>query len=71
MHLIKGNLRTWTRNERWDSLMMLGIRHDQSSKLQIDAVVDRSKSKFSKTQILKDFKATGQLKFESLKKICR
>ena len=46
MRLIKNDLRTVMKQERLDSLMMLGIHQDRGSRLDIDTVVNKFKAKF-------------------------
>ena len=51
MKLIKNELRSVMKQERLDSLMMLGIHQEQGEKLDLDSVVDRFKARFPKCRI--------------------
>eukprot|EP00795_Rhopilema_esculentum_P011304 gene11304-biopygen11563 len=51
MRLIKSDLRSLMKDERLDSLMMLGIHRARGSALDLDSVVDRFKAKFPKSRI--------------------
>ena len=51
MRLVKSDLRSLMKNERLDSLMMLGIHRDRGSRLDFDAVLKRFKAKFPKCKI--------------------
>ena len=51
MKLIKKELRSVMKQERLDSLMMLGIHRERGDKLDLDSVVDRFKAKFPKCRI--------------------
>ena len=51
MRLIKSDLRSLMKDERLDSLMMLGIHRDRGSRLEFDAIVNRFKAKFPKCRI--------------------
>ena len=51
MRLIKSDLRSLMKDERLDSLMMLGIHRDRGSRLDFDAIVNRFKAKFPKCRI--------------------
>ena len=51
MKLIKSELRSVMKQERLDSLMMLGIHRERGDKLDLDSVVDRFKVKFPKCRI--------------------
>ena len=48
MKLIKSELRSVMKQERPNSLMMLGIHREQGDNLDLDSVVDRFKAKFPK-----------------------
>ena len=51
MKLIKSELRSVMKQERLDSLMMLGIHRERGDKLDLDSVVDWFKAKFPKCRI--------------------
>ena len=51
MRLIKNDLRSVMKQDRLDSLMMLGIHRDRGSKLDLDIVVNSFKAKFPKCRI--------------------
>ena len=51
MKLIKNELRSVMKQERLDSLMMLGIHRERGEKLDLDNVVDRFKARFPKCRI--------------------
>ena len=51
MKLIKSGFRSVMKQERLDSLMMLGIYRERGDKLDLDSVVDRFKAKFPKCRI--------------------
>ena len=51
MRLVKSDLRSLMKNERLDSLMMLGIHRDRGSRPDFDAVLNRFKAKFPKSRI--------------------
>ena len=51
MRLIKSDIRSLMKDERLDSLMVFGIHRDRGSKLDLGAVVNRSKAKFPKCMI--------------------
>ena len=51
MRLIKNDLRSLMKDERLDSLMMLGIHRDRGSRLDFDAVLNRFKAKFPNCRI--------------------
>ena len=51
MRLVKSDLRSLMKNERLDSLMMLGIHRDRGSRLDFDAVLNRFKAKFPNCRI--------------------
>ena len=51
MNLIKNELRSVMKQERLDSLMMLGIHQERGEKLDLDSVVDRFKTRFPKGRI--------------------
>ena len=51
MKLIKNELRSVMKQERLDSLMMLGIHQERGEKLHLDSVVDRFKARFPKCRI--------------------
>ena len=51
MKLIKNELRSVMKQERLDSLMMLGIHRERGDKLDLDTVVDRVKARFPKCRI--------------------
>ena len=51
MCLIISDLRTLMKDERLDSLMMLGIHRDRGSRLDFFAVVNKFKAKFPKCRI--------------------
>ena len=45
MKLIKNELHSVMKQERFDSLMMLGIHHERRDKLDLDTAVDRFKAR--------------------------
>ena len=51
MKLIKNELRSVMKQERLDSLMMLGIHRERGDKLDLVSVVNRFKAKFPKCRI--------------------
>ncbi|KAI6660755.1 Zinc finger MYM-type protein 1-like [Oopsacas minuta] len=52
MRLIKNDLRSVIKQDRLDSLLMLGIHRDRGSKLDLDTIISRFKAKFPKCRIL-------------------